>query len=121
MSETPKKTGPVLFDLDEKPKPKPRSKANVQEADTAALTPATAPAVPDLDVPVPTGQAMQTLAQLGARRGSKLTRLFWTSLVALTGFFVSVAAWNFVMGLIASNPMLGWVAAGLAGLRGANG
>ena len=114
MSETPKKTGPVLFDLDEKPKPKPRSKAKVKETDKAALTPATAPAVPDLDVPAPTGQAMQTLAQLGARRGSKLTRLFWTSLVALTGFFVSVAAWNFVMGLIASNPMLGWVAAGLA-------
>jgi putative membrane protein len=120
MSKPPKKNGPVLFDLEtqDKPKakPKPRAKAKVKEAEAPALTPATAPVVPDVDMPAPTGRAMQTLAHLGARRGSKLTRLFWSSLVALVGFFASVAAWNFVMGLIASNPVLGWIAAGLAAL-----
>ena len=39
-------------------------------------------------------QAMQTLAQLSARRVSRLARLFWAALTALLGFVVSVAAWN---------------------------
>lgn len=116
MSKQPTKTGPILFDLEAQPKPKPRAKARLKEVEAAVLTPATAPVVSDMETPVPTGRAMQTLAHLGARRGSKLTRLFWSSLVALLGFLASVAAWNFVMGLISSNPVLGWVAAGLAGL-----
>ncbi len=116
MSKPPKKNGPVLIDLETKPKAKPRAKAKVREVEAAPLTPATAPAVPDSDIPAPTGRAMQTLTQLGARPASRLTRLFWSSLVALLGFFASVAAWNFVMGLITSNPVLGWIAAGLAGL-----
>lgn len=93
--------GPVLFELDES---------------TPVATPASAPPVPDLDLPQPTGQAMQNLAVLASRRPSRLLRLFWSSLLALVGFLVSVAAWEFVTGLLARNPLLGFVAMGLLGL-----
>lgn len=92
--------GPVLIELD----------------DTPDHSPAAAPPVPDLDIPAPTGRAMQTVATLAARRPSRLARLFWASLTALLGFVVSLAAWNFVSGLLAANPVLGWVATGLIAL-----
>jgi putative membrane protein len=92
--------GPVLIELD----------------DTPAEGPAAAPPVPDLDMPAPTGRAMQTVATLAARKPSRLARLFWGSLTALLGFVISLAAWNFVTGLLASNPILGWIATGLIGL-----
>ena len=92
--------GPVLIELDDTPKEGP----------------AAAPPVPDLDLPAPTGRAMQTVATLAARRPSRLARLFWASLTALLGFVVSLAAWNFVTGLLAANPVLGWVATGLIAL-----
>ena len=91
---------PVLIELDDTPKEGP----------------AAAPPVPDLDLPAPTGRAMQTVATLAARRPSRLARLFWASLSALLGFVVSLAAWNFVTGLLAANPVLGWVATGLIAL-----
>ena len=56
------------------------------------------------------------MATLAARRPSRLARLFWASLSALLGFVVSLAAWNFVTGLLAANPVLGWVATGLIAL-----
>ena len=59
---------------------------------------------------------MQTVATLAARRPSRLARLFWGSLSALLGFVISLAAWNFVTGLLAANPVLGWIATGLIGL-----
>lgn len=92
--------GPVLIELD----------------DTPAESPAAAPPVPDLDLPAPTGRAMQTVATLAARKPSRLARLFWASLAALLGFVISLAAWNFVTALLASNPILGWIATGLIGL-----
>ena len=101
MSSQPT-NGPVLFEL--------------ESSAASQITPATAPPVSDLAVsgdPVATGQAMQTLAQLSARRVSRLARLFWAALTALLGFVVSVAAWNFVTGLLAVNPALGWSAVGL--------
>ena len=91
--------GPVLIELD----------------DTPEQGPAAAPPVPDLDLPAPTGRAMQTVATLAARRPSRLARFFWASLTALLGFVISLAAWNFVNGLLAANPMLGWIATGLIG------
>ena len=111
-----KAKGPVLFDLEETPKPKSRAKPKVKEVADTPLTPATAPVVPDMEAPTPTGQAMQTLTNLAARRPSRLTRFFWSMLVALLGFMASVAAWNFVAGLVASNPVLGYVALGLTAL-----
>ncbi len=91
--------GPMLFDLD--------------EDDTQ--TPATAPPVPEFE-PVPTPAAMQRVASLAAARPNRLARWFWGLLVSLVGFFVGVAAWDFVMGLLARSPVLGWIALGLTGL-----
>ncbi len=91
--------GPVLVELDEAPQ----------------AGPAAAPPVPDLG-PQPQGHAMQVVAALGARRPNRLAQLFWSALVALVGFAASLAAWEFVTGLLAANPILGWTAAILVGL-----
>ena len=96
MTKT-KKTGPVRFDLEDA---------------VADQTPATAPPVPDLDVP-PTPAAMQRVASLAASRPNRLARWFWGLLVSLVGFFVGVAAWDFVVNLLARSPILGWIAVGL--------
>ena len=90
--------GPVLIEIDEA---------------ATAQSPAEAPPVVDTDAPIPTGQAMQTMAALAARRPSVLGRWFWRLLVALLTFFLSVAAWNVVTGLVSRSPVLGYVALGL--------
>lgn len=91
--------GPVLIDLDEGP----------------AAAPQDAPPVPE-PAALPQGQAMQVVATLGARRPNRLARVFWGAVLTLLGFALSLAAWNFVTGLLAANPILGWTAAGLVGL-----
>ena len=86
--------GPVLIDLDDgKPAP----------------SVADAPPVPDADgtAEAPRGQAMQLAARLAARRSSRLVRWFWGLLTALVGAVVSVAAWDFVTGLLDRSPVLG--------------
>lgn len=80
--------GPVLIDL---------------ENEAPAQTPATAPPVPD-------GRAMQTVVQVAARKPSRLTRFFWSATLGLIGFAASVAAWDFVTGLVARNQILGGAA-----------
>lgn len=92
------KTGPVLFDEDE-----------------GAAAPDLAPPVPDLDA-VATPAAMQRVAVLASGRPNRLARWFWGLLVTMVGFFVSVAAWDFVMSLLARSPVLGWIAVVLTGL-----
>ncbi|WGW03690.1 YcjF family protein [Tropicibacter oceani] len=93
--------GPVLIDLE----------------DQAAPSPSEAPPVPDLHPEMPPqGRAMATVAALGARPPSRLARWFWRLLLALTGTLVSIAAWNYVTGLIASVPLLGYAVAVLMGL-----
>ncbi len=93
--------GPVLIEIDE----------------TAEAQPAPATAPPVDDAHPPEGRAMQTVATLAARRrGSALARWFWGSLLALLGFVLSLAAWDFVTGLLAANPILGWIATGLIAL-----
>jgi putative membrane protein len=89
--------GPILIELD----------------DTPTAGPEAAAPVPDLDFAPPQGRAMQVVATLGARRPSRLGRFFWSTAVALVGFVASLAAWNFVTGLLAANPILGWIAFGL--------
>ncbi|MEJ6393932.1 TIGR01620 family protein [Gymnodinialimonas sp. 2305UL16-5] len=91
-----KRRGPVVFDLDERPE----------------RGPAEAAPVPD-DLPLPDGRAMQVVARLGARRPSRLARFFWSALLALIGFAASLAAWDFVTGLLERSPLLGWTAFGL--------
>jgi len=89
--------GPVLIELGDEGTPPP--------------DPADAPPLPDAEPPQ--GAAMQAVAALGARRGTPLGRFFWGALAALIGFVVSVAAWDFVTGLIARSALLGWVALAL--------
>ncbi|SMX49173.1 YcjF family protein [Maliponia aquimaris] len=100
MSTPPK--GPVLIEL--------------QDDGTEAPSPATAPPVPEPHLPPPQGAAMTTAAVLAARPGSPLARWFWRLLLALVGTLASIAAWNFVTGLIASSPVLGWAVAALFAL-----
>lgn len=94
--------GPVLIEL--------------EEDDAPRVGPGAAPPVPEAGVPAPQGQAMQMVATLGSRRPSRLGRFFWTAALALLSFVLSIAAWNFVTGLLAANPVLGWTATMLIGL-----
>ena len=93
--------GPVLFDLDK---------------DAPAPTPAEVPPVPDLIEPTAQGQAMNTVAALASRPVSRLARWFWSLLAALLTTVLSVTAWNFVTGLVASNIYLGYAVAALFAL-----
>ena len=92
--------GPVLIDLDD---------------ETEAPAVSDAPAVPDVTDP-PQGQVMHSVVHLATRRPSRLARWFWSLLVALIGAVVSIAAWDFVTGLIARNTYLGYGIMGLIGL-----
>jgi putative membrane protein len=74
--------------------------------------PDTAPAVPD----EAQGAAMQHLAAVASRAPSPLARWFWGLALLLTGFVVSLAAWDYVTGLLARAPVLGWIATVLMGL-----
>jgi putative membrane protein len=71
------------------------------------VDPSLAPPVPDV---VPEGQAMQAVAALSQKRGSALTRFAVWAFGALFGFVLSVAAYDFVTGLLARNAVLGWAA-----------
>lgn len=92
--------GPVLFDLDHEP----------------AAHPGLAAPVPDLltnDRPAAMQQAAYLLARSGRR--SLLGRWFWGIAAALVSFLVSLAAYDYVLSLLASNPLLGWIASVLFG------
>ncbi|MEM1236741.1 MAG: TIGR01620 family protein [Pseudomonadota bacterium] len=91
---TEKSRKPVLVELDE----------------DAVVTPAEAPPVPE---DVPEGAAMQRVAVLTGRKPSRLSRWFWSLLIAIMGFFISLAAWNTVTALLAQNPLLGMAAVAL--------
>lgn len=94
--------GPVLIDLDG------------NDAEKPALNPAEAPPVPDTHG-LPEGRAMQNVAALATARPSRLARWFWGLLVALILAVLSVAAWDFIWGLIARAPILGYIVTALAG------
>lgn len=81
----------------------------------AAADPGLAPPVPD---DAPGGAAMQAALRMGAAPShrSPLGRLAAWVFTALFGFVLSVAAWDFVTGLLASNALLGAVAFGLIAL-----
>lgn len=86
--------GPVLIDL---------------EAAEAAPSPAAAAPVPDIQDGPTRGAAMQQVAALAARRPSPLAKWFWSLLLALVGFVVSLAAWDYVNTLLARSPVLGMI------------
>lgn len=85
--------GPVLIELDAAP----------------AVSPAEAPPVADLSAPE-TPVAMERAVQIAARGPSLLGRWFWRLTLALLGLVLSVAAWDFTTGLLASNTVLGGIA-----------
>ena len=82
------------------------SKPFLQEMDEA-VDPGAAPPVPET---LPEGQAMQAVAALSQKRGSALTRFALWAFGALFSFALSVAAYDFVTGLLARNVVLGWAA-----------
>lgn len=83
--------GPILIELDE----------------VEAPSVAEAPAVVDEETPEAQGLAMRQIMRVGARRPSRLGRLFWGLLLSLVTAFVSIAAWNFVTGLFIQYPIIG--------------
>ncbi|MBW4707608.1 TIGR01620 family protein [Roseobacter sp. YSTF-M11] len=85
----------------------------IEADDPAQVTVTDAPPVPDDDSALPTGQAMQVAAGLASRKPSRLVRWFWSLAAALVGTVASIAAWDFVTGLVTRNPVLGWGVAGL--------
>src|SRR5690554_3493688 len=105
MSDTRQQAarGPVLIELDTRP----------------AAGPDQAPPVPDPEGAgdLPQGRAMQTAALLAARSPSRLARWFWGLALTLLGVALSVAAWDFVTGLVLRVPVLGYaVMAAMAAL-----
>ncbi len=90
---------PVLIDLNDDP----------------AESVSDAPAVPDVDAMVPTGQAMQTAARIAARKPSRLTRWFWGLVASLLTAAIGVAAWDFAASMLTRVPILGWGVMGLLG------
>jgi len=69
-----------------------------------AADPSLAPAVPDA---LPEGRAMQAAVRIGAgRTRSALGRFAGWAFGALFSFVLSVAAWEFVTGLLAANTHL---------------
>ncbi|SFS20317.1 YcjF family protein [Yoonia litorea] len=91
--------GPVLIDLEE----------------SNAAQPELAPAIAD-DHPGGGTAAMEKVAAVAAKRPSPLVRWFWAVAVSLLAFVVSLAAWDYVTGLLERSPLLGAIATGLIGL-----
>jgi putative membrane protein len=88
--------------------PKPFLEEMVEAADPAA-----APPVPDA---VPEGQAMLAVAKLSQAKGGGMRRFALWAFSALFTFALSVAAYDFVTGLLARNLILGWIAFALVAL-----
>lgn len=97
--------GPVLFDLEE------------TATSQRAPSPAEVAPVPEIaEAPQPTGQAMQTVATLAARRPSRLVRWFWGAALSLLGIVLGIAAWDFATALVVRMPILGYAVTGLIAL-----
>lgn len=90
--------GPLLIDLD-------------TEADAPRVE--DAQPVPDVTLPPVEGRAMQAVARLAAKRPSRLAQLFWAVATGLLMAVLSTAAWNWATAWIATQPLVGWIVAGL--------
>jgi putative membrane protein len=80
-----------------------------RDEDPDAPTPASVPAVPDLDRP-------DAVPRMAPPRASALSRAALWVFGALLSFVLSVAAWDFVTSLLARDSLLGTVALVLVGL-----
>lgn len=103
---TDPKKGPVLFELDT---------ASKTTEGQQPLSPADAPPVPDPEPSAahPQGRAMQAAVRMTARKPSRLGRVFWSLLGTVLGVAISLAAWDFVTGLITRFSVLGYAVGGL--------
>ncbi|UWQ22660.1 YcjF family protein [Jannaschia sp. W003] len=114
MAKQPSRRGAVLIELDPAPAAEARAAAADAPEPDAPASPATAPPVPDAaPAGAPTGRAMQTLATLSARPERGLGRWVLGTFLALLGFALSVAAWDFAASLMAERAWLGWTAIAL--------
>ncbi len=95
---------------------KPKGPVLIEMEAPSGEGPQSVPPVPEIAPGAAEGRAMQTVAAFAARPRSKLGRFFWGAAATLFGFVLSVAAWRFIEGLFAANPLLGWVAAVLVGV-----
>lgn len=101
MSHDPRKPGAVLIELDD---------------ETAPVSPADAPPVPEPESPPAPGTtpAMARLATAAAAGGSPLTRWFWGLAGALIGIMAVSALWAAIDSLLARSAVLGAAAGVLA-------
>lgn len=84
----------------------------IEQEAPAVLDPASAPPVPDEPAE---GRAMVRAMAVAGGRASATGRFLLATASALVLFMASVAAWRFVEGLLAANPVLGWIASLLIG------
>lgn len=124
MSDTPR--GPVIVEYDAEPQtatPGPQTRENDFSAfdsggfDPGAFDPGQAP--PIVDEPQPEGRTMIAVTALAGRRSGWVTRLVWGATTGLIGLWASVAAWDFVAGMLARNALLGSIALGLLAISAA--
>jgi putative membrane protein len=75
------------------------------------IDPGLAPALPEADLPM--GRSVAVLGRLATRRGSAFGRLARWVFGSLFTLILTAWARNFITGLFAANPWLGWAAGGL--------
>lgn len=86
----------------------PRKPLVIELDEAAAPDPGVAPPVPEaVDAQ---GRAMRAAAGIATARGSALGRFAVWAFGALFSFVLSLAAWDYVTGLLARNSVLGWTA-----------
>ena len=117
--DTPRKRRPVLIEMEDEAQPQP-ARATPQQRDGTpgdpALNPADAPPVDRIDAPLPHPRTMEMVTRLIGRPPSRLTRFFINTGVALFTFLLSIAALDFINGLLNRYPVLGWIAVTLFAL-----
>lgn len=80
----------------------------VLELDSAAPSPAEAPPVPEPDAAPP------VLTRVATQRGSRAGAVLGWALGAFLSLALGLAAQSFIAGLLATSPLLGWLALALA-------
>ncbi|MDP5307150.1 YcjF family protein [Paracoccus spongiarum] len=113
MSDDPtRRQGPVLIELDA-PAARPAAPGPAlrqpQADPEGGPSPADAPPIDTTDPRLPRPRTMEMVTRLVGRPPSRLTRFFVNSGVALFTFLLSIAALEFIDGLLTSYPVLGWV------------
>ncbi|MEM9199173.1 MAG: TIGR01620 family protein [Pseudomonadota bacterium] len=83
--------------------------------DAADHTPETAPPVPEPGdaAPQPDPSALARALSFSARRRGFLGRIFWAAAAGFVSLAAGVILWDFAVGLLARNAVLGWIAVAL--------